>query len=52
MPPPTRPDCQAILTRRSFVRAALAVGAAAVAGTGASGCGASRTWLRRLRLGS
>jgi flavodoxin len=43
MTPPTRPDGQGSLTRRFFVRAALAVGAGAVAGFGISGCGASRT---------
>ena len=39
MTPPTR----GILTRRSLVRATLAIGAGAVFGAGASGCGASRT---------
>jgi hypothetical protein len=43
MTPTTRPDGQGNLTRRSFVRAALAVAAGAVAGFGTSGCGASRT---------
>jgi flavodoxin len=39
----TKPHNQGRLTRRSLVRAALAVGAAAVAGTGTGGCDASRT---------
>jgi flavodoxin len=43
MKPPIKPHDLGILTRRSLLRAALAVGAAAVAGTVASGCGASQT---------
>jgi flavodoxin len=39
---PTKQHDQETLTRRSLVRATLAVGAAPVAGIGTSGCGASR----------
>jgi flavodoxin len=42
MTPPMEPHDLGTLTRRSLLRAALAVGAAAVAGTGASACGASQ----------
>ena len=42
MTPLTEPHDQGTLNRRSLVRAALAVGAAVVAGIGSSGCGASR----------
>ena len=38
-----KPHDLGTLTRRSLLRAVLAVGAAAVAGTVASGCGASQT---------
>jgi flavodoxin len=40
--PPMEPHDLGILTRRSLLRSALAVGAAAVAGIGTSGCGASQ----------
>ena len=40
--PPTEPHDLGTLTRRSLLRSALAVGAAAVAGIGTSGCGASQ----------
>jgi flavodoxin len=43
MTPPIKPHDLGTSTRRSLLRAALAVGAAAVAGTVASGCGASQT---------
>ena len=43
MTPLMKPHDQGSLTRRSLVRAAVAVGAAAAAGIGTSGCGASRT---------
>jgi flavodoxin len=43
MTQPTKPHDHGTLTRRSLVRAALAVGAAAVAGIGTSACAATRT---------